>query len=904
MEDYKGLKWYKCDLHLHTPKSKCFIDECTPEEYINKVKEKGLDVIAITDHNSPGWIDELKPLAKENNIIIFPGVEITVGESHSHLLVLFDVDKNSKDIERFLMTKLGLSDLEFGKDSAKIDKKILEVIEEIKKENLLVIPAHIDDFSGISQVNDEDIRKDILNDENINAVQVVYRISNEANFLTKESYAEIENKRDDRNFKKISNTINQVNKCNISKLTFSDNPHPNNSSKHGLDGIGNSYSWIKMKEKPNLESLRQALIMGKERIKNIFETEKKPYRLPDIWIEKIKFSNTELNKDSIEVDFSPQMTSIVGGRGTGKSSIINIIRGILNKKPNIKKIEDDFNSFYKINKSREGILNKDTKIELLINMNQEKYKIIKENFQNNKEFEDIIVLKKDSMGEYQKCDIEDILERFEIEIFSQKEIFEISNESNSLLEIIDKSISEISEKKQEIKKLKAEYKMIYSKLEKIKSQEKDIKTIENDIKFDKEKLEKIDNKNYKELLEKQKIFNNEQSILEKLKKKYQDIFDNMNFSFEEEQEEIVNSDIKEIYVKYFETIKKHIENIEFIKQKIEEDEKNFEEEILKSNWKKNFLDNKTKLEQEEEKIKLEAGTLDIKEIREKISKNEENLEEYKREIEKKDELEKKLKSTFDLILTIRNEIKNIRETHLKESLEGLDVRINIDSYRNKEDFEKQFRELIGKTKEFSSDIDKIVEDIFKGKFLEKRVLFIEKIKNIKNEKENDLHNNLIEIIKGFKNEKMADIELLLPEDQVIVKYKQNDGGFKPLKTASAGQKTSAILTYILSREKNPLILDQPEDDLDNELIYNLIVKSLKNSKNKRQIIVVTHNANIPVNGDSEYIVVMDSTSKEVKQLVADSIDDEEIVKSICNIMEGGKPAFDLRNKKYKINRVE
>lgn len=903
MGNYKGLKWYKCDLHLHTPQSKCFRDDCTPEEYINKVKEKGLDVIAITDHNSPGWIDELKPLAKENNIIIFPGVEITVGESHSHLLVLFDVDKNYEDIKRFLMAKLGLSDLEFGKDSAKIDKKILEVIEEIKKENLLVIPAHIDDFSGISQVNDENIRKDILNDENINAVQIVYHISNETNSLTKESYAEIENEKDDRNFKKISNTINQVNKYNISKLTFSDNPHPNDSSKHGLDGIGKSYSWIKMKEKPNLESLRQALIMGKERVKNIFETEKTPYRLPDIWIEKIKFSNTELNKDSIEVDFSPQMTSIVGGRGTGKSSIINIIRGILNKIPSTDKIKEDFNSFYKINKSGEGILNKDTKIELFINMNQEKYKIVKENFEKNKEFEDIIVLKKDLHGEYQKCDVDDILERFEIEIFSQKEIFEISNESNSLLKLIDKSISEISEKKQEIKDLKSEYKKFYSQLEEIKSQEQDIKTIENDIKFDKEKLEKIDNENYQELLEKQKIFKNEQLILEKLKKKYQDIFDNMHFSFDEKQEEIVNSDIKEIYVKYFETIKKHIENIEVIKQKIEEDKVNFEEEISKSNWKQDFSENNIKLELEEEKIKSETGTLDIKEIREKISKNEEKLEKYKQEFEKKDELEKQLNSKFELILTIRNEIKNIREKHLKESLEGLDVRIKIKSYRNKEDFEKQFRDLIGKTKEFSSDIDKIVDDIFKGDFLKNRVSFIQLIKNIITGKENNLHNNLIEIIKRFNNENMADIELLLPEDAVVVEYKQN-GEFKTLKTASAGQKTSAILTYILSREKKPLILDQPEDDLDNELIYNLIVKSLKNSKNKRQIIVVTHNANIPVNGDSEYIVVMDSSSREVKQSAANSIDDEEIVNSICNIMEGGKTAFDLRNKKYRINRVK
>lgn len=58
--NYVGLKWFKCDLHLHTPQSKCFIDNCTPEEYIEKVKQEGLNVISITDHNSAGWIDKIK----------------------------------------------------------------------------------------------------------------------------------------------------------------------------------------------------------------------------------------------------------------------------------------------------------------------------------------------------------------------------------------------------------------------------------------------------------------------------------------------------------------------------------------------------------------------------------------------------------------------------------------------------------------------------------------------------------------------------------------------------------------------------------------------------------------------------------------------------------------------------
>lgn len=95
-------------------------------------------------------------------------------------------------------------------------------------------------------------------------------------------------------------------------------------------------------------------------------------------------------------------------------------------------------------------------------------------------------------------------------------------------------------------------------------------------------------------------------------------------------------------------------------------------------------------------------------------------------------------------------------------------------------------------------------------------------------------------------------------------------------------------------------MDQPEDDLDNQLIYELIVDRLANSKNKRQIIAVTHNANIPVNGDSEWVIAMNSESKDIEVLCEGSIEDQRIKDVICNIMEGGREAFKLRAKRYKV----
>ena len=89
------------------------------------------------------------------------------------------------------------------------------------------------------------------------------------------------------------------------------------------------------------------------------------------------------------------------------------------------------------------------------------------------------------------------------------------------------------------------------------------------------------------------------------------------------------------------------------------------------------------------------------------------------------------------------------------------------------------------------------------------------------------------------------LDLWFPEDSLNVQYSTTGDGrnFRSIREGSPGQKTAALLAFLLSYGEEPLILDQPEDDLDNHLIYNLIVTQLRDVKRHRQVIVVTHNAN-------------------------------------------------------------
>ena len=152
------------------------------------------------------------------------------------------------------------------------------------------------------------------------------------------------------------------------------------------------------------------------------------------------------------------------------------------------------------------------------------------------------------------------------------------------------------------------------------------------------------------------------------------------------------------------------------------------------------------------------------------------------------------------------------------------------------------------------------------------------------------------VITMLKNpDFLAELEIIdLPDG---VKIELNDHGtYKQTETLSTGQKCNAILPILLLDSERPLMIDQPEDNLDNEFVHNIIVESVKDVKTRRQLIFVTHNPNIPVLCDSEQMLVMESdgTSGHVRN--SGNVDECKL--DIINILEGGEVAFKERQKRY------
>lgn len=251
------------------------------------------------------------------------------------------------------------------------------------------------------------------------------------------------------------------------------------------------------------------------------------------------------------------------------------------------------------------------------------------------------------------------------------------------------------------------------------------------------------------------------------------------------------------------------------------------------------------------------------------------------------------------------QISQMRTKFLNDVIgQDTNVKFQIQRRRNRASFIQMMKTVLNKS---NATIDEDIEtfaDIFFGKDGTEK--FRELVQNIRNKNNTtDYAARTRAAITEMTPEAFARMISFIPDDDLVVSYKpEKSKKYIPLSNASAGQKTTAILTFLLAYGNLPLLLDQPEDDLDNKLVYDLIVTRLKKTKSKRQIIVVTHNANIPVNGDAEYIISMDSDTDLIKTKYQGTMDDGNIRKEICDVMEGTQNAFEMRAKKYHFRIVE
>jgi hypothetical protein len=909
-----GSKWWSFDFHTHSPESNDFgkgvnqaeLLNMSPKDWLLGFMKANIDCIAITDHNSGTWIDKAKlaysELADEHPrdfkpLYIFPGVEISVN-GNIHVLAILPIEATTSDIDSLL----GAVKYRGSKGTCDTctDVSIIETIEEIVKAGGIAIPAHCDDKNGLFDTCFGNTLNQVIDNKNVFAIELC-----EKDFKFPQIYID----------KKI----------NWSCVLGSDCHHPN--GEDGLKYPGSHYTWVKMSE-PNFEGLKLALLDGAVSIKRSDEEKDNPNKHGTSEIEKIIIKDAKYIGRSTDfiIEFNPWLNCIIGGRGTGKSTILEFVRLALKRVDEIPAgMSPDFEKYWQIPKDRndEGLMTDSTKIIVFYIKDDTRFRITWES--NNYVFEEE---KKDGWFVSEG----DVVQRFPVRVYSQKQIFELAKQPQALLHIVDDT-PEIN-----YREWNAEFQLLKTKYLSIKAQQRELLASfqeENNIKGALEdvvrKLSIFEKHENADILSNYQKRKNQHNTIDLWERDFNDLLSNFNqalsllsipdidkkfFSLEESDSEELFSEVSKMKG----TLVQYIAEIKSIYEKISK---------LKTEWteKKSTLQIFNNIEKASlaysdllEKLAV-VGTYDpsmyaglVKQRQDFESK----LKVFTKKREAFEDLKRESRSCIQDMIRYRALITKARQDFFDKVLKGNKyIAISVVPYGDKTYVEEEIRNLLGCKEGFDKDIGTrngktgLIGELYGDENLE-----IEKrIENFKN-KIIAIYTNKAEIsdindkrfvtrIQGLSREQIDHIICWYPEDSIDISYSINRGkDFKPIAQGSPGQKTAALLAFILSYGNEPLILDQPEDDLDNLLISDLIVTNMREIKKSRQIIVVTHNANIVVNGDAENIDVLNIRSGGTRIIAKGGLQESKIRNEICSIMEGGKDAFDQRYKRIKAGDIE
>lgn len=344
---YKGMRWLKCDLHMHTPAdARHWIGEgIVDEEEANAAKafaeachQAGLDVVGITDHNflSKDFLPRLQAAFDDierefgHKITLFPGFEFEaagVGRG-VHVLCLFEPGSELALLDSILTEcGVGYPRVNTNSELAKSDenlKKILQIVQNTH--GGIVIMPHVMSNDGIFDNNSisEWLQKDQFTNHDLLAVEVPKPVGQMSDTFQKLFRSGDDCNQDWKRIRPIATLMSSDNKKHI-EVDENGKPTPNS--------IGYRYSWIKISE-PSIESLRQAFLDHDSRIflPEDVSTEIHPAkRIKHAHIQSISIKNVAFLADQ-EIRFSPNMNCVIGGRGSGKSTLLEYLRIIFWKK--------------------------------------------------------------------------------------------------------------------------------------------------------------------------------------------------------------------------------------------------------------------------------------------------------------------------------------------------------------------------------------------------------------------------------------------------------------------------------------------------------------------------------------------------------------------------------------------
>jgi len=755
----------------------------------------------------------------------------------------------------------------------------------------------------------------------------------------------------------------QLTKSNVNDLLLDCSDAHRFSNSQDKDRIGKCFTWIKAD--PTFEGLKQILY---ERDVRVYIGEEPPSKIePSKVIKSISVENPNGWFEEEEFELNPDLVSVIGGKGTGKTALLDLIALAANK--NWEEIESNDNSFLK------KAIGKFPKLKIMLKWmdnNEDLLELSKDHYETDEkvtylsqgfvtklcseeqvtrlqaQIENVIYQKVrdeekaiySDFKSFKKSQLDSInLKRNQI----RKQLQSINLEIKETLDLILKEAevtSEISKKEDEYKKIRAEIENLSKSITQKSEESKKLLNRYNELNGQKVKLEK-ENATVAEQIRN----------LDELMEEYRNFEDYASGIVEE-----INRRLKALGVK--EQLKVTISPDNFIgilktvKEKRKDSIKEKAEQLKQLNTQISEIVTRLRLEKTRQQKLTELSTVE-KKTNQEISSLKASLQKCSEAKKKLPDLKEQQKAHFaDFFVTLFEEKKVLEEIYkpLEQALkEGRDER-NLFQFTVKMDFDYQ---------QMAERGDKLIDHRKTGYFYnkdEKELLDeLEKLKDtvlsldfsLASWQDSDgsprLANNNVRKIESFISGvvQLFVANKTLSEEVNIIKqisaaysitdfynwlfatdyYKLSYSiqfDQKKLDELTPGLKGIALLILYLDLDESckPILIDQPEENLDNRSAYTTLVQYFREAKKKRQVIIVTHNANLVVNTDSEQVIVanFDKERKEQKARICyvsgaleDSFEDDSTTSVLYSkgirqhcwyVLEGGPEAFQKREQKY------
>lgn len=849
-----GLQYVRADFHLHTLKDKEFTysGESTSflGDYVSALKNASINVGIITNHNKFD-IEEYKAIrkaAKKQDIFILPGVELTVKEGANgiHTLIVFNpeewLENGNNHIQTFLTAAFAtISNPENRNTKSIFDlKNVFDQLDAYGRDYFIVF-AHVDQNSGLFS----ECRGGLL-ESLAGFAPFRHRVLGLQKSRTRDNLGKFE-------------------KCCGYLPALVEGSDPKSISDIGK---GDRCTYLKIGEY-SYAAIKFALQDYRDRVSESVPDNKHGF------IESISFQGGKFDGQTIM--FSRELNTLIGIRGSGKSSILEAVRYVLGLTAQMDKDYKESlvkNVFGSGGKATLNVIDKHGKHYSVSRILGERINVLDETGND--------------------LNINPISLFDGVQYFGQKDLSSSADHENGLLEkLISGRIGQPSNLDNCVNELIKTVERLLD-VSKIPQQTTEVTTQQTELEH---KLSIFEEKGVADKLKKQSGYATDTAKLDAVKNRIDTILRDIRTAFSK------NSVVSSALDGYSSDFNKDIfGDVSIVLSSIDAQLAQIGSCIVEIEKQRSGMDDLISRLKEridsladefaEIKREIKDDTLDVDsfvKMTAELQKTKEKLKQLSEEASSKSKIE----ASFTKATRERNEALLATYNAYKAETERInqnqtELKIEITFKGDREGFKAQLKNDFKGTGisdikyqaicDSFTDYAAIIEDwiVCDGSKLKGIVTPGEYVK-------------LEDKLRG-QYEELLNRQV---ENKVDIYYHG-----KLLRQHSIGQRASALILFILTQDDNDIIfIDQPEDDLDNKVIYDEVITAIAQKKPYMQFIFATHNANIPVLGDSERVLVVEFQESRI-DVAQGNIDLDSTHKQIVDIMEGGKEAFDKRQLIY------